>query len=145
MTFAFSWHEDGPFGSVPQTGTRAAGLTYERKVGKLLAHEAVNHGLTMRDHEWMKVTFDDGQSPMWYQPDFVLEAPAGLLIVEAKLTFVEQAFAQLGRYKKVLEQYAQEKRSIVPVLACRNLTPEAPVSVRSFADLCPWSVWHLFT
>jgi hypothetical protein len=153
-----SWHKTGPYPTTKSSGTRARGITYERRVGRLLRREAAAIGADFRDHEWLRLqpesspaladaqyaSVPSSDDCLWLQPDFVIDTPGGLLLFEAKLTFCEAAFDQLERYKRVLTQYGRETRPITPVLVCRNLTPSAPEPITRFDDVVPWAVWHLF-
>jgi len=90
------------------TRAQKKGLGYERKVGRELKRLLLPLGWRVRDHEWV-----DG-----VQPDFVLESPAGcLMVVEVKLTQTDCEM-QLGKYKHVLG-------CGIGVQICRRLLPGA--------------------
>lgn len=159
LPLTLTWHKTGPFlPPVSRQGT-SRWLGYERKVGKRLAQEAITHGFTIRDHEWMKLAPAEGQeergqeekmpifspiSPLWYQPDYVLGNEERVILVEVKLTYKETAFEQLGRYARVMRIYGGEKRPIIQVLVCRNLIPCSPAPVNEFSALFPSCTWHLY-
>lgn len=82
-----------------QSGTKAQGLAYEKKVGKVLSAYADTLGWEFHNHPWLQT------GTIICQPDFLLIAPSGcILIVETKLTSCDCA-TQLRRYKKVLKSF----------------------------------------
>ena len=100
-------------------GTKARGLAYERKVGRVLAALADECGFTLYDHPWLA-------GPC--QPDYVLESASGAcLVVETKLTQVD-CTAQLAKYRAALAP-----RSVVGVQVCRRLMSGS--TVKCFEDV----------
>lgn len=129
----------GPFGHVPQVGTKGRGLAYQRKVGKVLAKEAKVLGWKLLDHWWICRPVKAGV--VWRQPDFVLISPSNCAIVfEAKLTWVDCAF-QLAGYVELLILLGY---SAFGITVCRNLTQFSPAPVTSFEMIVPGATWHLF-
>ena len=100
-----------------EKGSRARGLTYERKVALFLEKVATSLGWQLHDHPWLA-------GPM--QPDFVLESPSGcFILIEVKLTEVDCS-AQLAKYRSLLGN--------VPALQiCRRATN--PSTAKVFEDL----------
>jgi hypothetical protein len=134
---AHGWHEVGPpFPKKRLTGTKALGITYEKRVGKVLLERARSLGWGFRDHPWLLT-----RSGCWLQPDFLLEAPAGGLLFEVKLTYVQAGWEQLARYKKAI--WETVGLETVPVLVCKNLAPGTPKPVEEFEDVKGGSLWHL--
>lgn len=85
------------FAPVRQTGSRARGFTYERKVGAWLRALADQLGFQLLDHPWIKTDFG------WCQPDFILESSAGCrIVVEVKLSQVD-CRNQIQKYKKAAQ------------------------------------------
>jgi len=122
------WSETGPYETARVYGTKA------KRIGKQLQLLATELGWTLKDHQWI-CTLDG-----WLQPDFVLESPAGCcVLVECKLTWWDCS-RQIEKYKKALREM---KRPVISVLACRNLTPEAPPPVSNFEDIVDGSTWHV--
>jgi hypothetical protein len=118
----------------PPSPTRRRGLAYERRVGKWLQAQADSLGWTLHDHRWFQ------HNGRWLQPDFVLESPSGsLILVECKLTWLD-CREQMQKYLRALEELGL---SVVPLLACRNLTPSAPAPIQ-FEDANAWDVIHLW-
>jgi len=104
-------------------------------VGRVLRLYSVQLGWDFIDHQWIE-TFDG-----WLQPDFVLVPPSGCaLLVECKLTW-KDCSAQLRKYRLALQGMQQPSCCIV---ACRNLTSQAPVPFTSLEDVEDGGVWHLF-
>lgn len=98
-----------------QTASQKAGCAYERKVGRWVRPLAAELGFTLLDHPWL-------EGPC--QPDFLLVAPSGaVIIVEAKLTWVDCS-AQRAKYQRVLAG-----RPTTFVQVCRRLTPQSPAPV----------------
>ena len=139
--FKPEWVESGPYRQQVVQGTRARGRIFEKKVGKQLKLLADELNWEFHDHHWVKVPKLDGTS-FYLQPDFVLVAPSGgCLLIEAKLTWTPDAEAQLTRYMEALTLMGLRP---IPILTCRNLTPDTPESVKTLCDCEPWSVLHLY-
>lgn len=98
------------------TGSKAAGLAYEKKLGKLLPPEA-KHGL------WIK--FEDAFGPGWCQPDYIFAWHRRLVVLEAKLSYTEDAWSQLENLYLPLVSFIAEKPAY-GVQACKWLTPLTP-------------------
>lgn len=129
----------GPYGHVSLTGTKGRGLTYQKKVGKVLAREAANLGWELLDHWWLCSAVKSGE--VWRQPDFVLLAPSGCGIVfESKLTWVDCTF-QINQYVGLLGKMGI---SAFGITICRNLTPFSPAPITSFDAIYPGATWHVF-
>lgn len=96
-------------------GSRAAGLAYERKVGKLL--ERLWPGEVNSGH-WFEFTDAYGQGCC--QPDHFVVFPEQILLVECKLTENRSGWEQIrGLYRPVLE--AEFRLPVTGVQACKHL------------------------
>lgn len=95
-------------------GAKAKGRSFERSVAKALP--GAIHG------QWFE--FRDRNGPGWCQPDLFLELNWGILVLEAKYTWVPEGFTQMERlYKPVLEKIFC--KPVQGVQICKVLTPEA--------------------
>jgi hypothetical protein len=114
-------------------GTRARGLTFERKVGKILT----NIWPQTRAGVWLR--FKDWAGEAWAQPDFYVPLEDRVLIFECKLTECRQAWVQLDKYKGLLEEMLG--LPACRVMVCKNLrwTMSPVVDPRYAQD---GSVWH---
>lgn len=131
------WHSVGP--SFPRsrfTRAQRLGLVYERRVREVLLPVVGTLGWLLRDHEWFLT-----RSGSWLQPDFFLEAPAGAILLEAKLTFTVEGVVQLARYRREIQ--AVTGIQAVPALVCKNLLQGCPKVVGEFEDIEGGCVWHL--
>jgi len=91
-------------------GMPGRGLTYERKVGKVLAAGWKEPDFVLWKGWWIW----DGLR--WHQPDFVLWGRGGVWVFECKLTQKdEDAVEQLGRYGRLVEKIAQASE-LLPTL-----------------------------
>lgn len=87
--------------SIPKTratGTRAAGLAYERKLAKAILSDfpLAFHG------QWYE--FEDSAGRGFCQPDIVIPCDAFVVCVEVKLSAQDSAWLQArGLYKPILE------------------------------------------
>ncbi len=92
-------------------GAKAEGLKYERALGKTLG-PAAKAGM------WWE--FGDESGRRFCQTDLVLAMPEGLMVLECKYTYTEEAWAQLENlYLPVLS--AATDRFVVGVQVCKNL------------------------
>lgn len=131
------WYKEGP--PLPRsrfTRAQRLGLAYEKRVREVLLSTVGALGWTLRDHEWFLTT-----SGSWCQPDFFLEAPAGAILLEAKLTFTAEGTLQLARYRREIQ--AVTGIQAVPVLVCKNLTRGCPKVVGEFEEIEGGCIWHL--
>jgi hypothetical protein len=131
------WHEVGPqFPKVRSTGTKALGKAYEKRVGEFLLGQASALGWSFMNHPWLLT-----RNGSWLQPDFLLIAPSGKgLLFEVKLTYVEEGWGQLARYKKAI--WETVGMDVVGCLVCKNLTAGAPKAVGEFEEVAGGTVWH---
>lgn len=127
-----------PFPAGRTTGTRARGLTYERKVGKFLSRLCEKEGWKLWDHQWFE--YNDGIQFCYFQPDFIIERPAENVLIEVKLTYVDTR-QQMQKYLKYLQVLGL---NCIPVTVVRNLTPTTPSFVDSFNKIHSNSVLHLW-
>jgi hypothetical protein len=87
--------KDSPWPKAKLSGLPALGKRYENRVAKALPGAV--HG------PWFK--YYDANGLGYCSPDFVLSCPEGILVLECKLTWTEEALAQLrGLYIPVLEK-----------------------------------------
>ena len=115
---------DPAFVKLPPSGTRARGYAYERAVGKWLQPQAKALGWTLHDHPWLR----DGESIC--QPDFLLEAPSGcIIIIETKLTETNCA-PQFTKYKRALNT----RPTIALQIARRIISPSTVDSLEETID-----------
>lgn len=127
-----------PFAPVPPSGSRARGLAYERKVGKLLAIHCAKAGWRLWDHQWF--VYKDDLGIKHFQPDFIIERETDNVLVEVKLTFVDTT-AQINKYLHYLKIFGLD---CFPIVIVRNLTPTAPAVVTDFDKITPNVVLHLW-
>jgi len=93
-------------------GSKAAGLTYERKLAKVLP-KGTKHG------QWFAYSVDG--KVKFCQPDFLLLGRSELAVLEAKLADVTAASEQLrGLYVPVLR--AAYGKKVLPVIVTRSLS-----------------------
>lgn len=94
-------------------GSKAAGLAYERSVARSIP--AAMTGL------WF--AYADRGGPGWCAPDMVLQTPWGVLVIEAKLTDVPEAYTQVRKlYMPVLDEALNQR--VLGIVICRGLTPQ---------------------
>ena len=93
-------------------GVKAAGLKYEKSFGK--AVPAARHG------QWFE--FCDANGPGFCQPDYLLRLDDQLVVLECKLSLVDEAFEQLeGLYFPVLEKITGFRP--LGVVVTKNIRP----------------------
>lgn len=127
-----------PFAATPPSGSRARGLTYERKVGKVLAVHCAKAGWKLWDHQWF--VYKDDSGVKHFQPDFIIERENDNVLVEVKLTFVD-ASAQVNKYLHYLKIFGLE---CFPLIIVRNLTPIVPAIITDLDKITPNTVLHLW-
>lgn len=138
------WLPECPHPPTRLNGSKARGCAYEKKVAKQLATICLELGWTLRAQEWILLPpgLIFSLNCRHLSPDFVLESPSGgVLLLEAKLTYTEDAWPQLYKYETALQAMGHQVSS---AQVCRNLTPFAPASVADFEDLYPGALWHLY-
>ena len=107
------------------TPAQKAGLSYQKRVGKFLLEWATAIGWQLHNTPRLRGC----------EPDFLLEAPSGcLIVVEAKLTQVD-CQQQTARYKKVTG-------SKVALQVCRRLV--SPATVHCLEDAVDGGVMLLW-
>ena len=85
----------GPFPTYPRVkGSAARGLSFQRRVRNYLRSAFVGRANVL-DSPWIK--YSDVSGSHWCQPDFIIDAPDRVIVVEAKLTLrrLGQALVQL--------------------------------------------------
>ena len=127
-----------PFAATPSSGSRARGLAYERKVGKVLASHCAKAGWKLWDHQWFAYKDDSGIK--YFQPDFIIERENDNVLIEVKLTFVDTN-TQVNKYLHYLKIFGLE---CFPLIIVRNLTPTAPLIITDFDKITPNAVLHLW-
>lgn len=104
----FSYH--------PLTATQHKGMVYEAKVWDWLSAQAAQLGWAFYDHPWLML----GTGVC--QPDFLLIAPSGcILLVEAKLTECD-CRAQTDMYKQALDEF-----DVIALQVARRVTSKPTV------------------
>lgn len=111
------------------------GLSYEARVGRHVRPLVDSLGWELWDHKWL--VLPNGSQ---CQPDFVILAPAGAIILEAKLTWIPTP----EQRKKYLAALRALNITAIYVLVCRNLNPQASNIVSEWEDLLPDCTWHLW-
>lgn len=127
-----------PFVPTPLNGSRARGLTYERKVGKLLAAHCAKVGWKLWDHQWF--AYKDNSGVKHFQPDFIIERKTDNVLVEVKLTLVDTS-AQINKYLHYLKIFGLD---CFPLVIVRNLTPAASLIITDFDKITPNVILHLW-
>lgn len=97
-------------------GPKAKGLRYEEE----LARELEGLGLDVLHGQWFQ--FADRRGSGVCQVDLILPRPAGLLVLESKLTWTPEALRQLELYLPVVSLAFGGVRTI-GMQVCRNLVP----------------------
>lgn len=103
-------------GATRARGAKAQGLRYERLLARALP--LATHG------QWYQ--FRDRAGWGWCQPDLVLDrGPLGLLVLEAKYSWVAEGHSQIELlYKPVLEM--AHGRACAGLVVCRRLVAGMP-------------------
>ena len=112
----------------PKGSTPAAklGLRYERNVGKQLEwHEKRGNFIRLEKNPWF--TFHDEAGSAFCSPDFLLHLDHGIVVVEVKLKWVEQAIAKLQQLYCPVVEVALGKPAR-PLVICRYSATGAPQS-----------------
>lgn len=116
----------------PSNAAAKVGLMYERKIGRELGAFVKRGYLDDIEHNpWF--TFYDSCGIGNCCPDFILTTPQGLIIVEVKLTWVEQALAKLNDLYLPVVSIALNA-PVKPLVICRNVTPMAPRASYTLGD-----------
>lgn len=126
-------------------GTKAAGVCYEKRVGKYLSLLCSKHNWELWDHQWF--AYINENEIRYFQPDFVISRPNECgIVVEVKLTYVD-ATAQLQKYVEYLKLWEEEGENInfscFPVTVTYNLTPNTPSIITEFSEVVHGAVLHL--
>lgn len=127
-----------PFEPTEKSRSQACGLTYERKVGKLLTAHCDKAGWKLWDHQWFLYKDDSGVK--YFQPDFIIERETDNVLVEVKLTLVDTS-AQINKYLHYLKIFGL---NCFPLVIVRNLTPAASLIITDFDKITPNAVLHLW-
>lgn len=125
-----------PWGKAPKaTGARAAGLRFERNIGKLLP-EALHN-------QWIK--FVDNAGPGYCCPDYLFAYAGTLFVVECKLTDVGQAADQLQwLYAPVLRLLWPGPIGMFTVAKYLSPVTKHPVTNWTDAMAVPLATLHAF-
>lgn len=121
-------------------GSKAQGLTYEKKIGKRLA--AVWPGV--HSGQWFE--FEDANGHGCCQTDHFVVLEHHILLVECKLTETWVGFSQIDLlYRPVLEKFFG--LPVIGVMACRHLvTRHNPRLITNVSEALPRPgvnyVWH---
>lgn len=94
-------------------GAKAQGLRYERKVAKALPE--AEHGV------WFE--FEDQEGVSWCQTDFLLRLASGLVILESKYTWTEEAHQQLDLLYRPVVEKALLVKDTKGIVICKTLIP----------------------
>lgn len=95
-------------------GAKAQGLRYERALAKALPTAV--HG------QWFE--FKDRRGAGWCQPDLLLAVAGGLLVLEAKYTWILEGHLQIEKLYRPVVAKASGKR-VFGLVVCKVLVPEA--------------------
>jgi hypothetical protein len=120
-----AWRNEREFAKARGSSPAAKiGLRYERNVGKELARHIGPAKFSSIEHNpWFRFTDYYGTNNC--SPDFLLWDRDRCAIIEIKLTWVPAAMAKLCElYCPVVSAALQCK--VMPLVICRNLTPQAP-------------------
>lgn len=115
----------GPFGRTPslrgKSAAQKAGIRYERKVQKELAHEL---GEAFQSSVWFK--YDDASGPHWCQVDGLWQRGGKeVVIFEIKSRFTSDGWFQLRRLYEPVVRKALYPSALRHVLICRSFDPVA--------------------
>lgn len=105
--------------SKPRGKSKREGLKYERQLALGLPSGLAKHG------QWF--AFVDRNGSGYCQTDLVLEAPAWVAVLEAKLTWTAQGHFQIEKLYKPVLQFALRKR-VLGVVVAKSLTTEVDLS-----------------
>lgn len=119
--------DEGPrFPKVKLTGSKAAGIAYEKRVGRQIRAE-FGDSWEIKTSQWIE--FEDSQGSGWACPDLYMIRDDLVVCVESKLTQTKAAERQLLKLylPLLLRIYA---RKVVCVQSCRNLitAPEKEIT-----------------
>jgi hypothetical protein len=122
------------------TGSKSRGSSYEKKVGKVLDKICSRAGWNLLDHQWF--VYICGKEVKYFQPDFVVERPAGGVLIEVKLTYVD-ASLQINKYLEYLKLFGLD---CFPVMVVRHLTSKVKkdLIVDDFDKVQSGVIWHLW-
>ena len=103
------------------TAAQKEGLRYERKVGKAL--EQALGPANVVHNPWF--TFEDAAGQAYCCPDFIVTIGWAILVVEVKLSYVDEAILKLRKLYCPVVSFAFGEL-VQPLVVCRYLTPMAP-------------------
>ena len=109
---------ENPWGKRRLSGVAAQGMAFERSVAKALPRAL--HG------QWFY--FEDDNGPGYCSPDFILVVGGVPWVLECKLTFTPEAYAQLnGLYLPLVSKvFDTTARGLVVVKGLGRAPPKAP-------------------
>lgn len=117
-------------------GKKAAGLRYE----KLLGEELARRGLHFVRGPWIE--FFDSNGRGFAQPDFVVFGEGDdWLVLEAKLSQTQAAFAQLFDLYVPLLAHLHPEQEFVPLQVCKYLREPGPI-IEDLSAAKPGAIWH---
>ena len=97
-------------------GAKAAGLRYERLVGKALPEA--------RRGVWWE--FEDEEGVAWCQTDFLIPRGDGWVLAEVKYPWTPMAYAQVQELYAPVLKWVLRRRFLGAMLVCKNLLPQTP-------------------
>ena len=104
-----------------RTPAQREGLRYERKVRDALRLALGDANVV--HNPWF--IFEDAEGSAYCCPDFIITLPYGIVVIEVKLSYVDEAIIKLRRlYCPVVAKAFGE--AVTPLVICRHLTPLAP-------------------
>lgn len=106
------------------TAAQRAGTRYEEKALAYLEGWATANGYSPLSKQWIEYRDLSGQVK-WAELDFFAIAPDhdNILLVEVKIRHTRDAFPQLARYKRLLQQI-YPSHYICPIEVCKTFDPD---------------------
>lgn len=131
------------------SGSAAAGIAFQNKLGRYLARQIDLRRLEGKLYSDLWIMFKDRNGEGFAQPDHFLLQPTRIVLIECKLTQNDAAWPQLyGLYKPLVEHLF--KRPAICVQAFRRMRVEEPdrpkISIYSEAglDFKDGAIWPFF-
>ena len=113
-------------GKLPTTGAKGRGLTYERKIKKLLL-EQFEDSFEVLLGSWVR----SGNLSYWEyrQFDALLVGKKRVYLIEIKLSHKSEALTKLLEVYLPLVQKLYRKRKVIPVQICKSVPRQFPDKV----------------
>lgn len=108
------------------------GLAYQRKLGQALVALASKIGGQVELEPWFRFWDASGQHKC--SPDALFHFQDKTLIIEAKLTWVPEAWDQLLKLYMPVVMLHQSHLRIYPLIICKNLTPDSLCGVETLSE-----------